>query len=372
MTFVAGPDRLTRLNLDVQNCMGEGIQYGVYEVPDSILLHPSAVPLPFDQLVHKVSTCVFVEDPQEGERLLKIPTKEGRVYVIIFDPYRRSPCEVRGELLNGAILPDHDSVQSHRPYLNGREPGRETDTICEGTGERVMRSAYDLGPAQYIWSVNSIVDNTGNQGVEHIVTFPEPGNYEVCVQMVFCGDTSAQACQTIVVTEKDDFLVRDTICKGEPISDWAGPFGIRFTPDSGMIDINQPGRTQYQAVYTDGFGYTQNVILDLFVRSKTYKKCILEGNQQSDPSGILKPLQVFPNPVRNLLTVEGEVHKEGRYVIELHYWTGQKVLSQTIFAGSKGFRTSLELGHLATGTYLMILKDDAGRLVGREVVVIGE
>lgn len=369
LTFMAGPGRLTSLRLNVEDCQAEGIQYGIYEVPDDILLDSAAAPLPYGELTEMVSSCVFVEDPQRGERLLRVPTKEGRVYVIVFDPYNQSFCRVSGSLLNGLVLPSLDTLHSHRPYIQDQQSLLEVDTVCYGM-ETVMRSGYELRQARYIWSVNGQTDPAGGQSVEYRTVFPSPGSFEVCVQMVFCGDTSKLACQTIVVKEKEDFVVEDTICLGQPFRSWKGPFGITFMPDTGMIDVWQIGRSEYRSIYINGFGCSQDVILDLFVLDQPYKECLLEGSQKSSTFHPISPLTVFPNPVRERLTVGFEDRLSGQYTIDLLHWSGQLALTQSEVLSSKSAGISLAVGHLAAGSYVLVVKDEFGHIVGRQKVVL--
>ncbi|MEM1216950.1 MAG: T9SS type A sorting domain-containing protein, partial [Bacteroidota bacterium] len=85
----------------------------------------------------------------------------------------------------------------------------------------------------------------------------------------------------------------------------------------------------------------------------------------------LDQVQLFPNPTRDILTVDFQFRTEVPAQVQLHVtdMTGKGVLQQAWNAASGKQRRKLDLGQLSAGIYLLHLTDGTTRVTKKFVVV---
>lgn len=90
-------------------------------------------------------------------------------------------------------------------------------------------------------------------------------------------------------------------------------------------------------------------------------------DQPGEPANI----RVFPNPSNGILTVEGRMGNHISGEIRLFDLLGQQVLVKSIDSAGT-FSEHLQLHHLNSGSYLLIVQGADGETLARELVIIGD
>jgi hypothetical protein len=82
-------------------------------------------------------------------------------------------------------------------------------------------------------------------------------------------------------------------------------------------------------------------------------------------------IRVFPNPSNGILFVEGSLDNQLTGEIQVFDLLGQKVLEKKINAAGL-FRETLQLQHLSSGSYLVVVRGGDGSILTRKQVIIGD
>jgi len=91
----------------------------------------------------------------------------------------------------------------------------------------------------------------------------------------------------------------------------------------------------------------------------------------NDQSVEFASIKVFPNPSDGILFVEGSLDNPLSGEIQVFDLLGQKVVEREIdSAGS--FRVNLNLQHLSSGSYLVVVRKEDGQIITRKQVIIGD
>lgn len=81
-------------------------------------------------------------------------------------------------------------------------------------------------------------------------------------------------------------------------------------------------------------------------------------------------IKVYPNPTKGILFVEGSLDDQGTGKIQIFDLLGQRVLEREIsYPGS--FRENLQLEHLSSGSYLVVVRSADGQVLSRKQVILG-
>ncbi len=91
-------------------------------------------------------------------------------------------------------------------------------------------------------------------------------------------------------------------------------------------------------------------------------------NDQPEESSNIK---VFPNPTDGILFVEGTLDNQLTGEILVFDLLGQKVLEKQINSPGS-FRENLNLQHLSSGSYLVVVRRENGQILIRKQVIIGD
>ncbi len=91
-------------------------------------------------------------------------------------------------------------------------------------------------------------------------------------------------------------------------------------------------------------------------------------NDQAEESSSIK---VFPNPTDGMLFVEGTLDKQLTGEILVFDLLGQKVMEKQINSPGS-FREDLNLQHLSSGSYLVVVRRGDGQILKRSQVIIGD
>jgi hypothetical protein len=91
-------------------------------------------------------------------------------------------------------------------------------------------------------------------------------------------------------------------------------------------------------------------------------------NDQAEESSNIK---VFPNPTDGILFVEGTLDKQLTGEILVFDLLGQKVMEKQINSHGS-FREDLNLEHLSSGSYLVVVRRGDGQILKRSQVIIGD
>jgi len=91
-------------------------------------------------------------------------------------------------------------------------------------------------------------------------------------------------------------------------------------------------------------------------------------NDQAEESSNIK---VFPNPTDGILFIEGTLDKQLTGEILVFDLLGQKVMEKQINSPGS-FRENLNLQHLSSGSYLVVVRRGDGQILTRSQVIIGD
>ena len=80
---------------------------------------------------------------------------------------------------------------------------------------------------------------------------------------------------------------------------------------------------------------------------------------------------MYPNPTSGVLYVEGELEGGLKGDIQVFDLRGQQVLFRLLSDGGS-FRESIDLEGLVSGACLVMVRTQGGRILAREVVIIGD
>ncbi|GEM_PF-3582802 len=235
ITFVAGSDSLG-FSLEIQDCeQGDGVQIGVYELPPDLEFGPDQTGLLPDSS-WLVGGCSLVESPQIGELNFGVETYPGKTYGLVFNGYNGDRCNVELLQVEGA-LPATDLAQeqlSPPVFDKSGIEGGMGDTICQGAlGVTFALDQGVEGASFYLWTLDGQELENGENDLERIVDFPDPGTFEICVIAANSCSSTDSACVDVHVSPLPTHVWLDTICQREfyfwdspfgPVGDTLGPF----------------------------------------------------------------------------------------------------------------------------------------------------
>ena len=81
-------------------------------------------------------------------------------------------------------------------------------------------------------------------------------------------------------------------------------------------------------------------------------------------------IMVYPNPAEGILFIEGHLDEQRSGKIQLLNLFGRLVLEKKILSGGS-FRESMLLDQLPSGSYIVIVRGEDGKILTREVVITG-
>lgn len=97
-------------------------------------------------------------------------------------------------------------------------------------------------------------------------------------------------------------------------------------------------------------------------RQMTFKRAQTSTSTRG-PSVARAQVRLYPNPAANVVTLEVEGLRAGRYHLDLISMTGRRVAQRQFSPRGNLSRLTLDLGGLPNGLYLYSLRDDLGRIV---------
>ncbi|TVR80676.1 MAG: hypothetical protein EA409_07590 [Saprospirales bacterium] len=237
-TFVAGEANQLSIDVEITECIGQGVQIAMYELDCNVEFDPSeqspGIQPTADMLV---SDCILTATPQIGIVNFTVNNVvPGTVYGIVVDGWANAVCKV--EVLNvlvGGDPPQIDDDLLGEPEFDnegyGFQPG---DTICAGATDVLFALAQEVeGACTYRWTLNGEELTDLDDPLAITLDFPDPGVYEVCVSATNLCEFTAPKCIEVVVAPLDPDIQFDTICRRQDylweedvfgIIDLLGPF----------------------------------------------------------------------------------------------------------------------------------------------------
>lgn len=190
IAFIAGSTNLT-LTVTPSNCdNGDGLEVGIYQS-----LNCNTFQL--------VSNCDGdIQEGQVGVFSNTIPLVIGQYYYFVMDGNMDDVCDYTVHVTSGTTLV---------PPLPAIGPIQGPDTLCQMTIESYAIPAV-TGATFYKWTLDGAP--AGN-GITANISFPGPGQYELCAHAYNVCDTSAPSCQ--IITVLPNVTIQDSIgmCEGD-------------------------------------------------------------------------------------------------------------------------------------------------------------
>ncbi len=194
IAFIAGSTSLS-IRIDVSNCSNVGsfssLDLGFYESPNCQDFFP--ITECFDDLPGG-NFHIFTTD---------VPLTIGQHYYLIMDGSNGSICDWTFTVLDGTtqVNPLDASGEIILP-----------EETCPNFPTTIM-NAGESGASLYYWTVDgSAVANVSD---EFQYSFPDEGEYEICVRAANACDEGPEICKTIKVREIGTLDITETLCDGE-------------------------------------------------------------------------------------------------------------------------------------------------------------
>jgi gliding motility-associated-like protein len=192
--FIAGSENL-EINLAVSNCVqGPGLEIGIYEGINC-------------ENYQQVSQCwgagTAVSEGTSKNFSNTIPLVIGQYYYLVMDGAFGDNCDWKFTVVSG-------STQVAPLISSGNIIGDET--VCPD-----FPFIYNLnapsGATEFEWTVNGSVINTTTDSIEY--TFPNDGNYTICVTARNACDVAPPSCTVIQVNSVPDTELINFLCEGD-------------------------------------------------------------------------------------------------------------------------------------------------------------
>jgi large repetitive protein len=275
----------------------------------------------------------------------------------------------------GSSAPRCKNVVSGIPVMPGNIVG-EKFGLCNATAVDYSVPAVN-GATSYVWTLPAGANITAGAGTNNItVDFTGatlPGT--ICVAASNSCGNGASRCVPVTGVPQQPAAITG------PVTVCANQTGIGYSVAPVFGAINYIWNVPTGAVITAGAG-SNSITVDWGTSSgnvvvKAENACgqsgskvlaVLVNCRVGAPSVIHTTLNVYPNPVADVLNVEYTLTSASSVTIELTDLSG-KVVSKLIVNGTEGSNNhSLDLSGLAKGNYLMNLRSDSLNEVKRIVV----
>jgi len=153
----------------------------------------------------------------------------------------------------------------------------------------------------------------------------------------------------------DDYL-HQAACEAK----W--PAGIEYRPDKngqkiGSLGVHEHWNNPVDKQYSRNLGTGNGIeLLPILIESNDEQVNVGHAPSQSNMTGIT----VYPNPVRNKLTVASPILITGAVEIIIHDMSGNLLHKETIESKST-LQVEIQLNHLAPGSYILTLRHAASK-----------
>ncbi|TVR80633.1 MAG: T9SS C-terminal target domain-containing protein [Saprospirales bacterium] len=296
-TFVSGEANQLSIDVEISECIGQGVQIAMYELDCNVEFDPSEQSPGIQPTANMlVSDCILTAAPQIGVVNFKVNNVvPGTVYGIVVDGWANAVCKVEVlEVLVGGDPPHIDDDLVGEPEFDnkgfGFQPG---DTICEGATDVLFALVQEVaGACTYRWTVNG----DSLTGIENPLTisvdFPDPGVYEICVAASNICQTTAPICIEVVVAPLEFSVQFDTTCRGHEYLWEETYFGIIEL----LEPIEAPGDYEISTTATSDQGCTLEADLFLHVLPDNFDKPteFFEVICWDDPNPVYVPFEGHP------------------------------------------------------------------------------
>jgi hypothetical protein len=135
--------------------------------------------------------------------------------------------------------------------------------------------------------------------------------------------------------------------------------GVKFTQANGSLNFTVGELVIKNQTDADG-----NTLGGGFTNAATSTTTVLSVNT---PDKALLNVSVYPNPTNDLLTLDVASTNLSRLVVEITDLQG-KTLSSSQYAGISN-KIGINTAGYATGTYLLMLKNESGKLLGNYKII---
>jgi len=213
--------------------------------------------------------------------------------------------------------------------------------FCEGSA--VVLTAYTTPGVQYQWYLNGQpLTGVGSAGISY--TASQSGAYSVRVtDNVGCTKRSDPVTVTVFPTPVPGVTVFGSVLSTvQPYAAYQWYYNAAVIPGANAQSYNAPTTGIYRVDVTDANGC-----------QGSSQPVLLSSLAVGGPAA--KGLKVYPNPTTGLLRIEAPMPVTA-YV--------RNALGQTVLIAVDA--TEIDLSRLADGTYLLVLTDADGRLLGQE------
>ena len=195
IAFIAGSTSLS-IQIDVSNCTGGGglrsLDLGFFESLDCITFSP-------------ITVCR--EDLVDGDAFVFntiVPLTIGQHYYLLMDGSNGSICDWTFTVLDGTT--------EVLPLTNSGTIVHEAET-CPDLSTTFFTELNENGAAIFFWSIDGVQQSANTQLVN--ITFPQDGEYEICVIAANACDDAPPSCTTILVRTPGTTNIEERLCEGE-------------------------------------------------------------------------------------------------------------------------------------------------------------
>ncbi len=192
--FIAGSVDL-EINLAVSNCVqGPGLEIGIYEGINC-------------ENYQQVSQCwgaqTAVAEGTSKNFSNTVPLVIGQYYYLVMDGAFGDNCDWKFTVVSG-------STQVAPLTTSGNISGEET--VCPDL-PFIYNVDAPSGATEFDWTVNGSAINTAADSIEY--TFPDDGNYTICVTAKNACDEAPPTCTIVQVNSVPDTEIIDILCEGD-------------------------------------------------------------------------------------------------------------------------------------------------------------
>ena len=207
-----------------------------------------------------------------------------------------------------------------------------------------LENTTDIGGGQNI----SYLDN--GDYADYYINVSEPGSYYVDYRTAALSESGAVKLEIIAPDGTASFLHQ-----------------ISFPSSGGW----QNWTTTRDRVYLDQGEQHLRMTITAPLFNMNWFEFIYRSTGVNDQHAEFASIKVFPNPTDGILFVEGTLDDQSAGEILIFDLLGQKVLEKQI-SSSGSFRENLQLQHLSSGSYLVVVRKGDGQILSRKQVIIGD
>lgn len=192
--FIAGSVDL-EINLAVSNCVqGPGLEIGIYEGINC-------------ENYQQVSQCwgaqTAVEEGTSKNFSNTVPLVIGQYYYLVMDGAFGDNCDWKFTVISG-------STQVAPLTTSGNILGDQT--VCPDL-PFIYNVNAPSGATEFDWTINGLAISTTVDSIEY--TFPDDGNYTICVTARNACDEAPPTCTVVEVNSVPDTEIIDFLCEGD-------------------------------------------------------------------------------------------------------------------------------------------------------------